>query len=171
MEIWIAYGVSAGWRLTSCLWHLSVQGNVILADANYEILTLLRSHRDDDKGLVIMARHAYPIHSIRLHVPLQQEQLAAALEAADAKQSLKGDQIITCLTTLYYPIKVHVGLRHQFSAVISILTSPFSRCRSWTAVTEMMTWIAPPKSLQELPSFVTLPASEVQLSKYRKTLQ
>lgn len=79
------------WVLTiedTCI--VVMQGNVILTDANYEILTLLRSHRDDDKGLVIMARHAYPIHSIRLRVPLQPEQLGAALEAADAKQTLKG---------------------------------------------------------------------------------
>jgi predicted ribosome quality control (RQC) complex YloA/Tae2 family protein len=67
-----------------------LQGNVILTDANYEVLTLLRSHRDDDKGLVIMARHAYPIHSIRLRTPLEKSQLDAALASADEKQTLKG---------------------------------------------------------------------------------
>ena len=66
------------------------QGNLILTDANYEILTLLRSHRDDDKGLAFMARHAYPIHSIRLRAPMTREQLAAALAAADDKQTLRG---------------------------------------------------------------------------------
>ena len=68
-----------------------LQGNVILTDANYEILTLLRSHRDDDKGLAFMARHAYPIHSIRLRSPLQRPQLDAALAAADDKQTLRGE--------------------------------------------------------------------------------
>ena len=66
------------------------QGNLILADANYEILTLLRSHRDDDKGLAFMARHAYPIHSIRLRAPVTRQQLGAALAAADEKQTLRG---------------------------------------------------------------------------------
>ncbi|CAL8464758.1 g4293 [Coccomyxa elongata] len=69
---------------------LYAQGNVILADANYVILTLLRSHRDDDKGLAIMARHAYPVHAIRLRTALEPAQLDAALEAADDKQTLRG---------------------------------------------------------------------------------
>ncbi len=63
---------------------------MILADANYVILTLLRSHRDDDKGLAIMARHAYPVHAIRLRTALEPAQLDAVLEMADDKQSLRG---------------------------------------------------------------------------------
>lgn len=63
---------------------------MILADANYVILTLLRSHRDDDKGLAIMARHAYPVHAIRLRAALEPAQLDAALETADDKQTLRG---------------------------------------------------------------------------------
>jgi len=57
------------------------QGNVILADGNYEIMTLLRSHRDDAKGLQIMARHVYPLHSIRLRQSVTAEQLGTALES------------------------------------------------------------------------------------------
>ena len=67
-----------------------VQGNLILADSNYEVLTLLRSHRDDAKGFAIMARHPYPIHTIRLRQALSQEQLSAALDSADEKQTLRG---------------------------------------------------------------------------------
>ena len=63
---------------------------MILTDANYQILTLLRSHRDDAKGLATMAAHAYPIHSIRLRAELAPEQLAAALSAADEKATLRG---------------------------------------------------------------------------------
>ncbi|KAL0030916.1 hypothetical protein WJX79_000862 [Trebouxia sp. C0005] len=66
------------------------QGNLILADSNYEVLTLLRSHRDDAKGFAIMARHPYPIHTIRLRQAVSQEQLEAALESADEKQTLRG---------------------------------------------------------------------------------
>ena len=47
-------------------------------------MTLLRSHRDDAKGLQIMARHPYPLHSIRLRQPVVPEQLAAALDAPEA---------------------------------------------------------------------------------------
>ncbi len=67
-----------------------MQGNLILADSNYEVLTLLRSHRDDAKGFAIMARHPYPIHTIRLRQAMSQEQLEAALESADEKQTLRG---------------------------------------------------------------------------------
>jgi len=53
-------------------------------------LTLLRSHRDDAKGFAIMARHPYPIHTIRLRQPLSQQQLDSALETVDEKQTLRG---------------------------------------------------------------------------------
>ncbi|KAL3145238.1 hypothetical protein ABBQ32_000984 [Trebouxia sp. C0010 RCD-2024] len=66
------------------------QGNLILADHNYEVLTLLRSHRDDAKGFAIMARHPYPIHTIRLRQPLSAAQLTSALESAVEKQTLRG---------------------------------------------------------------------------------
>ena len=68
----------------------ALQGNLILTDANYEILTLLRSHRDDNKGISFMARHPYPIHSIRLRMPLDMSQLQSALDSADDKQTLRG---------------------------------------------------------------------------------
>ena len=62
---------------------------MILADGNYEIMTLLRSHRDDAKGLQIMARHVYPLHSIRLRQPVTAEQLTAGLDSPDAS-TLRG---------------------------------------------------------------------------------
>ena len=37
------------------------QGNIVLTDKNFEVLTLLRSHRDDDKGIAVMAKHPYPM--------------------------------------------------------------------------------------------------------------
>lgn len=42
-----------------------LQGNIVLADSKYEVLTLLRSHRDDEKGYALMPRHPYPVHAIR----------------------------------------------------------------------------------------------------------
>lgn len=71
-----------------------LQGNLILADSNYEVLTLLRSHRDDAKNFAIMARHPYPIHTIRLRQALAQEQLSSTLESADEKQTLRGMVLI-----------------------------------------------------------------------------
>jgi hypothetical protein len=121
------------------------QGNVVLTDSKYEVLTLLRSHRDDDKvsscdrlweqqgiwlrrewlgrprvpadhpqphqphqaapttpttptfptapnclnrpnhrqGLVIMARHPYPMAAMRLAHRVTAQQLAAAAPAAE----------------------------------------------------------------------------------------
>ena len=47
--------------------HLHAQGNIVLTNAHYEVLTLLRSHRDDDKGFAVMARHPYPMQHVRLH--------------------------------------------------------------------------------------------------------
>ena len=67
-----------------------LQGNIILTDHKYEILTLLRSHRDDDKGLVIMSRHPYPMHSVRLRQSISRQQLVEALEAAQQGGNLKG---------------------------------------------------------------------------------
>jgi hypothetical protein len=67
-----------------------MQGNVILTDANYEVLTLLRSHRDDAKGLAIMARHPYPIHTVRRRGPLARPLVEEALGKADDKSTLRG---------------------------------------------------------------------------------
>ncbi|PPD99647.1 hypothetical protein GOBAR_DD03359 [Gossypium barbadense] len=44
---------------------LYAQGNIILTDSDFTVLTLLRSHRDDDKGVAIMSRHRYPTEICR----------------------------------------------------------------------------------------------------------
>ncbi|KAG4210549.1 hypothetical protein ERO13_A02G056200v2 [Gossypium hirsutum] len=44
---------------------LYAQGNIILTDSEFTVLTLLRSHRDDDKGVAIMSRHRYPTEICR----------------------------------------------------------------------------------------------------------
>jgi len=51
------------------------QGNIILTDSSFEILTLLRSHRDDAGGgaATVMARHPYPMHGVRLRGQLTDE--------------------------------------------------------------------------------------------------
>lgn len=67
-----------------------VQGNVILTDKDYEVMVLLRSHRDDNRGLVIMPKHPYPLQVIRARIPLSEEQLNEALSAAKEATNLRG---------------------------------------------------------------------------------
>ena len=62
---------------------------MILTDNKYEILTLLRSHRDDAKGVAFMALHPYPLQYVRLRPPVSAESLQAAIKDADAKASLR----------------------------------------------------------------------------------
>ncbi|KAG0521245.1 hypothetical protein BDA96_08G145000 [Sorghum bicolor] len=47
---------------------LYAQGNILLTDSEYTVMTLLRSHRDDNKGLAIMSRHRYPVEVCRVFV-------------------------------------------------------------------------------------------------------
>lgn len=45
---------------------LYAQGNILLTDSEFTVMTLLRSHRDDDKGVAIMSRHRYPTEICRV---------------------------------------------------------------------------------------------------------
>lgn len=66
------------------------QGNIVLTDASYNLLTLLRSHRDDAKGMAIMARHPYPIHSIRYYQPITHDALHAAAQHGGSWRGVLG---------------------------------------------------------------------------------
>ena len=66
------------------------QGNVILADSNYQIMTLLRSHRDDSKGTATMSRHVYPIQTVRLRTPTPMEKIQQGLRDCKPGATLKG---------------------------------------------------------------------------------
>ncbi|XP_075104545.1 uncharacterized protein LOC107781168 [Nicotiana tabacum] len=58
---------------------LYAQGNILLTDSDFMVMTLLRSHRDDDKGLAIMSRHRYPVEICRVFKRTTTEKLQAAL--------------------------------------------------------------------------------------------
>lgn len=58
---------------------LYAQGNILLTDSDFMVMTLLRSHRDDDKGLAIMSRHRYPVEICRVFKRTTSEKLQAAL--------------------------------------------------------------------------------------------
>ena len=57
------------------------QGNVILTDGDYKVLTLLRSHRDDANEFAIMANHPYPIDRSRTRTQVTPESVAEAAKA------------------------------------------------------------------------------------------
>ncbi|GMJ12314.1 embryo defective 1441 [Hibiscus trionum] len=72
---------------------LYAQGNIILTDSEFTVLTLLRSHRDDDKGVAIMSRHRYPTeicrHFERTTISKLQTALASSGEP-DENDATKG---------------------------------------------------------------------------------
>ncbi|KAL6503320.1 hypothetical protein OROGR_025243 [Orobanche gracilis] len=57
------------------------QGNILLTDSELTVLTLLRSHRDDNKGVAIMSRHRYPVEQSRTFERTTREKLLAALQS------------------------------------------------------------------------------------------
>jgi len=60
---------------------LYAAGNIVLMDASFTVLTLLRSHRDDAGGLQVMPRHGYPLAATRPFAHTPREALVAALRA------------------------------------------------------------------------------------------
>lgn len=61
---------------------LYAQGNIILTDPEFMVMTLLRSHRDDDKGIAIMSRHRYPVEICRVFERTTITKLQAALSSS-----------------------------------------------------------------------------------------
>ncbi|KAK4433847.1 Nuclear export mediator factor NEMF [Sesamum alatum] len=59
---------------------LYAQGNIVLTDSEFTVLTLLRSHRDDNKGFAIMSRHRYPVEQSRLFERTTREKMTSVLE-------------------------------------------------------------------------------------------
>ncbi|GMP57207.1 hypothetical protein CsSME_00021384 [Camellia sinensis var. sinensis] len=74
---------------------LYAQGNIVLTDSEFMVLTLLRSHRDDDKGFAIMSRHRYPIEICRVFerttIAKLQEALAS-LKEVDSNDNARSDE-------------------------------------------------------------------------------
>ncbi|XP_014518587.1 nuclear export mediator factor NEMF isoform X2 [Vigna radiata var. radiata] len=66
---------------------LYAQGNILLTDSSFTVMTLLRSHRDDDKGLAIMSRHRYPVESCRVFERTTIEKLWASLVSSKEDDS------------------------------------------------------------------------------------
>jgi hypothetical protein len=66
-----------------------VQGNIVLADAAYRVLTLLRVYQDAERGTAVAAGLPYPVTNIRLYEAVTAERLREALAEATDKLTLK----------------------------------------------------------------------------------
>ncbi|KAK7332646.1 hypothetical protein VNO80_29401 [Phaseolus coccineus] len=75
----ILFQFGVGENANYVILELYAQGNILLTDSNFTVMTLLRSHRDDDKGLAIMSRHRYPVESCRVFERTTIEKLQASL--------------------------------------------------------------------------------------------
>ncbi|XP_023006487.1 nuclear export mediator factor Nemf [Cucurbita maxima] len=71
---------------------LYAQGNILLTDSEFMVLTLLRSHRDDNKGVAIMSRHRYPTEISRVFERTTAEKLQEALTLSDNVVNLTGNE-------------------------------------------------------------------------------
>ncbi|OVA16712.1 zinc finger protein [Macleaya cordata] len=71
---------------------LYAQGNILLTDSEFLVMTLLRSHRDDDKGLAIMSRHRYPVEACRIFertTTTKLQEVLTSLKEADENDSVE----------------------------------------------------------------------------------
>ncbi|XP_057959067.1 uncharacterized protein LOC131151707 [Malania oleifera] len=72
---------------------LYAQGNILLTDSDFMVMTLLRSHRDDDKGLAIMSRHHYPIDICRVFERTTGAKLEAALTSQNSTDNNEMNEV------------------------------------------------------------------------------
>ena len=64
----------------------------MLTDKNYKILTLLRTHRDDNAGIVLLGNHPYPRERFRAHRRLKREEMDAALEGTPPPAAVSAEE-------------------------------------------------------------------------------
>ncbi|XVF38928.1 hypothetical protein REPUB_Repub20aG0144800 [Reevesia pubescens] len=75
---------------------LYAQGNILLTDSEFTVLTLLRSHRDDDKGFAIMSRHRYPTEICRVFERTTVSKLQVVLTSSgepDENEAIKVNEV------------------------------------------------------------------------------
>ncbi|XP_031252959.1 nuclear export mediator factor NEMF [Pistacia vera] len=72
---------------------LYAQGNILLTDSEFTVLTLLRSHRDDDKGVAIMSRHRYPTEICRVFERTTVSKLHEALTSSKDPDNDEPDNV------------------------------------------------------------------------------
>ncbi|KAF3456411.1 hypothetical protein FNV43_RR01061 [Rhamnella rubrinervis] len=72
---------------------LYAQGNILLTDSDFMVMTLLRSHRDDDKGVAIMSRHHYPTEICRVFERTTVSKLQEALTSSRDTDNNESDKV------------------------------------------------------------------------------
>ncbi|KAJ1265873.1 hypothetical protein BS78_08G106800 [Paspalum vaginatum] len=82
---------------------LYAQGNILLTDSEYTVMTLLRSHRDDNKGLAIMSRHRYPVEACRVFERTDFARLKDKLTMSDSVDDKEPSEITTVSTDAQEP--------------------------------------------------------------------
>ncbi|KAH7291813.1 hypothetical protein KP509_29G036400 [Ceratopteris richardii] len=73
------------------------QGNLLLTDSCYNVLTLLRTHRDEEKGLTMMARHQYPVDSCRPWKKTSLEKLESLVSGVNNHDKVSSEELNTHL--------------------------------------------------------------------------
>ncbi|KAL2970297.1 hypothetical protein AAZX31_15G131100 [Glycine max] len=94
LEDIILFQFGLGENANYVILELYAQGNILLTDSTFTVMTLLRSHRDDDKGLAIMSRHRYPVESCRVFERTTIEKLRTSLVSSkedDADEAVKAN--------------------------------------------------------------------------------
>ncbi|CAM6100258.1 unnamed protein product [Calypogeia fissa] len=71
---------------------LYAQGNLVVTDAKYNILQILRTWKDEEKGLSMMVHQRYPVDSCRLLQRTTEEKLDALFRAPIAAPQLEGPE-------------------------------------------------------------------------------
>ena len=85
----VDFTIGSGPATHHLILELYSQGNVVLTDAEYKVLTLLRSHRDDAKDFALMANHPYPIDHYRRRAVYTLDDVRDSFEAGSGG-TLKG---------------------------------------------------------------------------------
>ncbi|KAG0480069.1 hypothetical protein HPP92_010927 [Vanilla planifolia] len=78
---------------------LYAQGNILLTDHEFTVMTLLRSHRDDNKGLAIMSRHRYPSEACRLFSRTDFTKLKASLTQCRSSNDFEASEVDASIKT------------------------------------------------------------------------
>ncbi|KAE8077088.1 hypothetical protein FH972_015689 [Carpinus fangiana] len=94
----ILFQFGLGANASYVILELYAHGNILLTDSDFMVMTLLRSHRDDDKGVAIMSRHRYPTEICRVFERTTAAKLQAALTSSkepDNKETVENNDART----------------------------------------------------------------------------
>jgi len=84
------------------------QGNIVLTDHRYEVLTLLRTHKDSEIDYSLKARQLYPVQHIRMSKAVAESEVVECLFRTNERRSLK--KIVTELLPFGSACAEHVVL-------------------------------------------------------------